>query len=301
MKSIVIDTLTDYAKRAMFVYELMRCYIYEDLRRDGMYLLTAPSGENGWEETSEQIHIWEEISHYIEDIDFVLRDELNESVLMASRENQEQFYLGKVENFLRTIHELDDATLGVEFDAFEKKFSEGEEGEKEGDEQKLKVLADEQILDIVSTVLLLLDKIDDVRTEICTHYRYSSTVTKYANQLPILKGLVAYYDEYNKIGYDNLYEVSDNLAPMEPGVKLQWNGTNDSLYDLFAQLSLTNVSATKPLLENTIEGLAKFLAAYVEGMPSVETIERRIRAFREPTASPPVRGRIELHINKEKP
>ena len=90
-------------------------------------------------------------------------------------------------------------------------------------------------------------------------------------------------------------------VPAEPGVKLQWNGTSDSLYDLIAQLSLQNVTSTKPLLGNTIEGLARFLTDHVEGMPSVETIERRIRAFREPQGQTPKRGRIELHINKEKP
>lgn len=89
--------------------------------------------------------------------------------------------------------------------------------------------------------------------------------------------------------------------PAQPGVKLQWNGTNDSLYDLIAQLSLQNTTGSTPLLGNTIEGLAQFLGDNVEGMPSVETIDRRIRAFREPQGEKPKRGRIELHINKDKP
>lgn len=83
-----------------------------------------------------------------------------------------------------------------------------------------------------------------------------------------------------------------------PGVKLKWNGSNDALYDLFAQLSLVNVSQSTGLIGNTIEDIARFIAGNFDGMPTAETIERRIRAFREPNGQRPKRSRIELDIFK---
>ena len=103
------------------------------------------------------------------------------------------------------------------------------------------------------------------------------------------------HPELIRVSYQNHFVPQ----PTEPGVKLQWNGTNRALYDLFAQLSLTSIGPNKSLIGNTITGLAQFLAVNVEGLPDVATIERELQKMREPQGIEKAkRGRIDLNITK---
>lgn len=106
------------------------------------------------------------------------------------------------------------------------------------------------------------------------------------------------FEEVDRRRSGKTFPISAQPQPAEPGVKLKWGGSNDALYDLFAQLSLVNNTTNNSLLDNTIEELARFIATNVEGMPTAETIGRRIRAFREPAGYRPKRGRIVLDITK---
>ncbi|MBO0949462.1 hypothetical protein [Fibrella forsythiae] len=103
-----------------------------------------------------------------------------------------------------------------------------------------------------------------------------------------------------RINGNDIKTNETEIPPAQPGVKLQWNGTNRSLYDLFTQLTLIKTKDGKEVVGNTIKGLARFIADNVEGMADAKTIERELEKMREPNGIEKAkRGRIELHINKE--
>ncbi|KAB7731430.1 hypothetical protein F5984_11615 [Rudanella paleaurantiibacter] len=86
----------------------------------------------------------------------------------------------------------------------------------------------------------------------------------------------------------------------EPGVKLRWNANKRVLYDLFAQLTLTNTYSGKPLIDNSLKDIALFLAQSIEGFPKASTIERELEKMREIEGIEKVkRGRIDLNIYRE--
>ncbi|ADB41831.1 hypothetical protein [Spirosoma linguale] len=125
-----------------------------------------------------------------------------------------------------------------------------------------------------------------------------------------------WYQQYISLikveGYKNGVSVANDLnklsatalpnkepEPMEPGVKLQWNGNKRALYDLFAQLTLIDVEPGKGLIGNSIKDLARFLSNNVEGFATANTIERELEKMREPQGIEKAkRGRIQLNITR---
>ena len=93
---------------------------------------------------------------------------------------------------------------------------------------------------------------------------------------------------------------TQNNPSTELSAKLRWTGTNRSLYELFAQLTFIETKPGQPILNNSINELAQFLSACVEGLPKAQTVERELEKMREQEGvQNAVRGRIELHINRD--
>ncbi len=133
----------------------------------------------------------------------------------------------------------------------------------------------------------------------------------FAGQYPdtYLRELSRIIKKYKNENSDNIPKLDEEISHTqgkEPDprsnqseIKLQWNGTNRALYDLFAQLSLQSTESNKPLIGNTIIGLAEFLSANVEGLPDAKTVERELQKMREPQGLEKAkRGRIDLDIKR---
>jgi len=69
--------------------------------------------------------------------------------------------------------------------------------------------------------------------------------------------------------------------------KLQWNGSNRSLYHLFAQLLETKTRQGKPLLNHTPETVAKFLVQSFPQLKGVDGVTREIQKYLPQKGQPP--------------
>ncbi|QJD77813.1 hypothetical protein [Spirosoma rhododendri] len=152
----------------------------------------------------------------------------------------------------------------------------------------------------------------EILTIIKKYATLTSNKERYDNAYyPIMRVIEELFNESDRINemkrfsfYDDtqttLIPSPETFQPIGSDVKLLWNGTNRVLYDLFAQLSLIDVKPGQRLIGNTIKELARFLSEHVEGLPSVETVERELEKMREPQGLEKAkRGRIDLHITKE--
>ncbi len=84
-------------------------------------------------------------------------------------------------------------------------------------------------------------------------------------------------------------------------VKLQWNTDKRVLYDIFAQLTLMTNGNGEPIIKNSLSSLANFLYQNVEGLKSIDLVQRELEKMRSKEGfDRPKRNRIDIKLEIKK-
>ncbi|RIV27382.1 hypothetical protein DYU11_03460 [Fibrisoma montanum] len=296
---------------------LFNCWSYTGLLSFAAYetqLKKLPGEDARLAVSRETMHFFYETRQQLQDCLTGLSKEVEANMLTIGRDQHDIIYLNKLANTYNQITEYLNNEFGRQIDSFDGLLFDIEPPKKP-------IIGEYR--DIGGFQAAIMDEaVDPYWNEYVTEEQY---IVDAADTPPVLIRLIKSITEGFAFGAAVLYQAitksivyknhpdlitllpSDthkitvqNQQSSKPYVKLRWTGTNRSLYELFAQLSFIQVKPGKPLLDHSINELAEFLSACVEGLPQAETVERELEKMREDDGiSNSVRGRINLHITRD--